>query len=101
RLSTFVSASKHLLNYLYHYLRRSLFMVVISDIDGYIVYSKGDPPFINRAKSASLPLGANWSERFQGTNGIGTALIDRTPLHIIGNEHYLKRNQFLTCYAAP
>jgi len=101
RLSTLFSACKHVLNDLYNYLRRSLFMVVISDIDGYIVYSKGDPPFINRAKSASLQLGANWSERFQGTNGIGTALIERTPLHIIGNEHYLKRNQFLTCYAAP
>lgn len=101
RLSALFAACTDVLNDLYNHLRHSLFMVLVSDIDGYIVYSKGDPPFANRAKKVWLQSGANWGERVKGTNAIGTALFEKKPIHIIGNEHYSKSNQFLTCYAAP
>src|SRR5690625_4655260 len=101
RLSSLFTACTQVLNDLYTHLRRSLFMVLVSDVDGYIVFSKGDPPFSTRAKKVWLQSGANWGERVKGTNAIGTALFEKKPIHIIGSEHYSQSNQFLTCYAAP
>src|SRR5690625_5280529 len=67
RLSSLFAACTEVLNDLYNHLRRSLFMVLVSDVDGYIVFSKGDPPFVSRAEKISLQSGANWSERVKGT----------------------------------
>ncbi|HEU5140756.1 MAG TPA: sigma-54-dependent Fis family transcriptional regulator [Bacillales bacterium] len=86
---------------LYAQLKSSLFMMLVSDVDGYIVFSKGEPPFLNRAKKVWLNSGANWSEQVKGTNAIGTALIERKPVHVVGNHHFCRENQFLVCYAAP
>lgn len=101
RLSSLFTACTQVLSDLYFQLRKSLFMVLVSDVDGYIVFSKGDPPFVTRAKKVWLQSGANWSERVKGTNAIGTALFENKPIHIIGREHFSHSNHFLTCYAAP
>lgn len=101
RLSSLFTACSQVLNDLYTHLQRSLFMVLVSDVDGYIVFSKGDSPFVTRAEKVWLQSGANWSERVKGTNAIGTALFEKKPIHIIRSEHYSHSNQFLTCYAAP
>ena len=45
--------------------------------------------------------GAVWSERFQGTNGMGTCLQAERPLMIHQDDHYFFRNTGLTCAAAP
>ena len=42
-----------------------------------------------------------WSEQWRGTNAIGTALAEGSPVVVHGGEHYLERNGFLTCAAAP
>jgi len=45
--------------------------------------------------------GAVWSERHGGTNGMGTCLLERAPLIIHRDQHFLARNTGLTCCAAP
>ena len=49
----------------------------------------------------ALRPGARWSEALRGTNGIGTALADGRPVAVHGAEHFLARNGFLSCCAAP
>jgi transcriptional regulator of acetoin/glycerol metabolism len=56
---------------------------------------------MDRAERVALRPGANWHEQVRGTNAIGTALADRAPTVVRGAEHYLERNAFLTCSAAP
>ena len=46
-------------------------------------------------------LGAVWSERHGGTNGMGTCLFERAPVIIHRDQHFLTRNTGLTCCAAP
>jgi transcriptional regulator of acetoin/glycerol metabolism len=49
----------------------------------------------------SLRPGATWHERWRGTNAIGTALAEEQALVVHAGEHFLERNAFLTCAAAP
>lgn len=96
----FQSASRILENLALH-LKNSPFMVVVSDRDGYIVSTWGDSPFTNKAKKVWLDCGANWHERVKGTNAIGTSLIEKKSICVIGDEHYVRENVFLACYASP
>jgi transcriptional regulator of acetoin/glycerol metabolism len=45
--------------------------------------------------------GAVWSERYGGTNGMGTCLLEQAPVIIHRDHHFLARNTGLTCCAAP
>lgn len=49
----------------------------------------------------ALRPGATWQERYRGTNAIGTALTDDRAVVVHAYEHYLERNGFLACAAAP
>src|SRR5215468_1510512 len=76
-------------------------MVVLTDASGFILHSRGDARFIDRASRVALAPGVEWSEEGKGTNAIGTALMERAPVVVNGPEHYLTANHFLTCSAAP
>jgi transcriptional regulator of acetoin/glycerol metabolism len=56
---------------------------------------------MGRAERVALRPGATWSEQYRGTNAIGTALTDDRALVVHAQEHFLERNGFLTCAAAP
>jgi len=76
-------------------------IVVLADAQGLLLHSLGDQAFMTRAERVSLSPGALWREEHRGTNAIGTALASAQPVVIHGAEHYLERNSFLTCSAAP
>ena len=58
RLSTLFTACAPILDNLYQRLKSSSFMVLVSDPEGYIVFSRGNPPFTTRAKQVSNMLKA-------------------------------------------
>ncbi|MFC4548091.1 sigma-54-dependent Fis family transcriptional regulator [Paenactinomyces guangxiensis] len=101
RMKELLESSANILSQLYEPLRSHLFMLVLSDLDGYIVAKWGDPPFTDRARQVWLDIGANWREDIKGTNAIGTALSEQKPVSVRGEEHYCQENRFLTCYASP
>lgn len=76
-------------------------IALLSDRDGNIIHTVGDPVFANQAQKVQLQIGANWTENNKGTNAIGTALIAQQPVQIQGDQHYFLENRFLTCSAAP
>src|SRR3981189_3481636 len=45
--------------------------------DGVLLAYRGDPSFKGAASRAGLVPGAAWSERYGGTNGMGTCLLER------------------------
>lgn len=51
--------------------------------------------------AAGLRPGADWSEASEGTNGIGTCVIERQPLTIHQQEHFRRCHTLLTCSASP
>lgn len=76
-------------------------LLLLSDAQGMLLQALGDDGFAARAQRVALRPGAFWSEPVRGTNAIGTALADGRPVAVLGAEHYLARNAFLSCAAAP
>jgi len=89
------------MEHVFEQIRASGSMVLLADTEGMIIHSLGDAGFVDRAERVSLQPGACWSENVRGTNGIGTAIAERQPIEVLGAEHYLDRNIFLACNAAP
>jgi transcriptional regulator of acetoin/glycerol metabolism len=76
-------------------------VVVLTDATGVVLHSVGDPDFVDKAQQVSLQPGGLWTEEANGTNAIGTALIEKVPVSVHVGEHFIEINQFLTCSAAP
>jgi transcriptional regulator of acetoin/glycerol metabolism len=75
--------------------------IILTDRDGVLLSYYGDPSFKGAASRAGLVPGGVWSERYGGTNGMGTCLAERVPLIVHRDQHFLARNTGLTCCAAP
>lgn len=86
---------------LYQQLAGSGYAIMLTDREGVLLNYFGDPAFTHAASRTGLMQGAVWSERVQGTNGMGTCLVERRPITVHQNEHYLSRNTGLSCAAAP
>ena len=76
-------------------------MVILGDSEGTILHAIGDPDFMSKAERVALQPGVSWREDVTGTNAIGTALVEKTPVFVMGAEHYVERNAFLNCSASP
>lgn len=96
-----VSHSRPVMEYLFEQVRHSHSMVILADRRGVLMHTLGDADFLGKAERVALMAGASWHEQQRGTNAIGTALAEASGVEIHGSEHYLERNGFLTCAAAP
>lgn len=76
-------------------------MVILTDANGLILHSLGDDDFLEKANKVALKQGVAWSEESKGTNAIGTAITEQSPVQVHAHEHFLVANHFLTCSAAP
>jgi sigma-54 dependent transcriptional regulator, acetoin dehydrogenase operon transcriptional activator AcoR len=90
-----------IMEHVFDQIRESGSMVVLADASGLLLETFGDPEFANRADRVLLAAGASWDENKRGTNAIGTALHEEGPVEVLGAEHFLKSNGFLTCCACP
>ncbi len=96
-----VSHARPVMEFLADQTRDSDCMVILADAQGMLLHALGDPSFVDRAQRVALRPGAIWHERWRGTNAIGTALTESGPVVVRGGEHFLERNGFLSCAAAP
>ncbi|PKO63909.1 MAG: sigma-54-dependent Fis family transcriptional regulator [Betaproteobacteria bacterium HGW-Betaproteobacteria-16] len=86
---------------LYSHIANTQSMVILSDADGTILHALGDQDFMSKAQRVALQPGVSWREDISGTNAIGTALIEKNPVFVMGGEHYFEQNAFLNCSASP
>ncbi|MEY4753364.1 MAG: hypothetical protein RJA44_1039 [Pseudomonadota bacterium] len=89
------------MEFLHEQTRDTDSMVILADADGMLLHALGDAGFVARAERVALRPGATWHEHHRGTNAVGTALAENAALVVHAGEHYLERNAFLTCAAAP
>jgi transcriptional regulator of acetoin/glycerol metabolism len=101
RLADVQTVAKVEMANLYQQLAGSGYAIMLTDRDGVLLNYFGDPAFTHAASKTGLMPGAVWSERVQGTNGMGTCLVERRPITVHQEEHYLSRNIGLSCAAAP
>jgi sigma-54 dependent transcriptional regulator, acetoin dehydrogenase operon transcriptional activator AcoR len=77
------------------------FCTLITDMSGATLELRAANQFENEFNGCGLHVGAVWSELEQGTCGIGTAIFDRKPTLVYQNEHFLIRNQGISCGSIP
>ncbi|RMB08070.1 GAF domain-containing protein [Eilatimonas milleporae] len=75
--------------------------VVFSDADGVILDRRGAPGDDDTFAECGLWTGTTWSERTEGTNGIGTCLIEERPVIVYRDDHFHSRNTAMSCMGAP
>ena len=101
QLSSVLLAAKSEMATLFQQIAKSDYAIMLTDCDGVLLNYFGDPGFTHAASKSGLMPGAVWSERYQGTNGMGTCLLAQRPMMIHQDDHFLFRNTGLTCAAAP
>jgi GAF domain-containing protein len=74
---------------------------VLSDAEGVLLWSYGDPEALSIAEAPRFLPGHLCSEDAVGTNAVGTALELDHPVQIFSAEHFNRRLHGWTCAAAP
>ena len=75
--------------------------VLLADRNGVPVERRGAPGDDATFFDWGLWPGAIWSEDSEGTNGIGTCLVEQRALTIHRDQHFFARNALLSCTTAP
>ncbi|MEM6289763.1 MAG: sigma-54-dependent Fis family transcriptional regulator [Myxococcota bacterium] len=100
-LRTLLTAGDEVLDDLARQLARSDFALLLADHEGVVVRRLGGGQFEAVADEVRLIEGAHWCESIRGTNAIGTALVEKAPVTVVGDAHFARPNQGLVCYASP
>ena len=101
KLCTLAEIARAEMTNLYQQVAGSGHAILLTDNDGVVLNYVGDPMFTGTASKTALQTGAVWTEQAQGTNGMGTCLVEKRPLIIHQDEHFFTKNTKLTCSAAP
>jgi len=101
RLGRVMMIAAPMLDRLFELVGNSGCGIVLTDSEGVVL----DHRFSDADQSAfygwGLGLGADWSESSEGTNGIGTCLVENRPVIIHRAEHFMARNTEMSCIDAP
>lgn len=101
RLADLIGCAKLEMTTLYQQLGDADLAVVLSDADGVILHLVSSTSFAEQVEDWGFCVGAVWSEREAGTNGMGTCLAEGEALAVRQHEHFFSRYAALTCSAAP
>ncbi|MBV6285811.1 sigma-54-dependent Fis family transcriptional regulator [Pseudomonas aegrilactucae] len=101
RLQQVLHIAGNEMNSLHQQLSGAGHAVLLTDARGVILNCVTAPTERRIFERAGLWLGADWSEACEGTNGIGTCLVERQALTIHQDEHFRGRHTGLTCSASP
>ena len=75
--------------------------VLLADRNGVPVERRGAISDDKTFFEWGLWTGSVWSEESEGTNGIGTCLVEQRPLTIHRDQHFFARNTALSCTTTP
>lgn len=76
--------------------------LILTDPTGVVLLQyTGDSDLHRHLERVELVPGFSYGEKFVGTNGIGTALAEGTPMHVFGHEHYAENLENLACAGVP
>lgn len=89
------------IDWLYEHIAGSGYALVLTDANGIVLYEKTDSTLVDVFRSAGLMIGADWSEREEGTNGIGTCIAENRPVIVFREEHFRACHIGLSCSGAP
>ena len=100
-LHSFLLQAREEIDRLYAIVRPQSYVVLLCNSDGVAIHHRGDESKDDEFKHWGIWLGGVWSERVEGTNGIGTCITDRRPVLVHCADHFRSRHTRLSCAGAP
>lgn len=77
-------------------------LMLLTDTSGCVLHVSGSQDAQERAAARSgIVRGSRWDESAAGTNGMGTALATKQPVHVFATEHFCEGWHRWSCSAAP
>ncbi|WP_298252966.1 helix-turn-helix domain-containing protein [Bradyrhizobium sp.] len=101
RIEPLIRAARSPMDRLYQALSAVGCCVLLAGCDGVPVNRRGAPADDAMFETWGLWTGTLWSEEHEGTNGIGTCLVEQRGLTIARDQHFFTRNTLLSCTAVP
>ena len=89
------------LDRLYKLVRPVRYVVLLCDKNGLVIEHRGEQGEASHHLRWGTWLGAVWSEKVEGTNGIGTCLAEAKTVTVHRSQHFRARHINLSCSAAP
>lgn len=100
-MEQFIAAAQASLDRLYLAVGGIGCCVLLADRDGVPIERRGAVGDDRTFHEWGLWTGTVWSEDSEGTNGIGTCLVEQRALTIHRDQHFLSRNTLLSCTTVP
>jgi len=101
RLESFLRTARFGLEALYKQVAGLGYVLLLTDQRGVTIDSIGDAKLDDELRRAGLYIGAEWSEGFAGTNGVGTCIATGKGLIVHQRDHFSSSHIDLTCTAVP
>jgi len=101
RVEGLIHASQASLDRLYLAVGSVGCCVLLADRNGVPIERRGAPADDPIFEEWGLWPGTVWSEESEGTNGIGTCLVEHRLLTIHRDQHFFSKNTLLSCTTAP
>ena len=96
-----VRAAQPELDRLHRIVDHSGYVTLLCDTQGVAVEHRGSEARSAEFRYWGLWLGGVWSEAVEGTNGIGTCIVDRCAVTVHQTQHFRSRHTGLSCSGAP
>ena len=100
-LEHIICAAHWQMSNLHQQLGRDGHVVLLTDARGVAIDSVFNESERAEFQRSGLWLGSVWSEDCEGTNGVGTCLVERQDVTIRRDEHFRGKHVGLTCSASP
>ena len=101
RMADVIDCARYEMTTLYQQMGDPHSAVVLTDTQGVILHMVISQEFERMAQPLGLEIGAVWSEKEAGTNGMGTCLAEAQPVVVQQTDHFLSQYTGLTCSAVP
>ncbi len=101
QLESFLRVARAGMEQLYKRVSPLGYVLLLTDAQGVTVDYIGNDQWDRDLKRSGLCLGADWNESHAGTCGVGTCIVERTPLTCHQGDHFDSTHIGLTCTTAP
>jgi len=101
QIESFLRVARAGMEQLYKRVAPLGYVLLLTDAQGVTVDFIGNDQWDRDLKRSGLCLGADWNESHAGTCGVGTCIVERTPLTCHQGDHFDATHIGLTCTTAP
>ncbi|WP_376791669.1 sigma-54-dependent Fis family transcriptional regulator [Thermoflexus sp.] len=96
-----IATARPLMEDLHQFTEGSGLALALFDGAACVLDVLGDPEIVRAAEAVGLRPGVYWSEGHVGTNAFALALLERTPVQVVGAEHFVALYHPWVTTAAP